>query len=121
MTAVLVVNRYRVDDGPDGAEFLALARPALQALADRPGFVRGRVGRSNDDTTLWVMVTEWESVGAYRRALGGYEVKLHAVPLMYRALDEPGAFEVLLDHDGDAVLERGSDRAPDSLGDPGQA
>ena len=116
---VLVVNRYRVLE-PDGGQFLAQARPALQALADRPGFVRGRVGRSSDDTTVWVIVTEWASVGAYRPALGGYEVKLHAVPLMYQAIDEPGAFEVLLDHDGDAVRERESDRAPDSLEGPGR-
>jgi hypothetical protein len=34
-------------------------------------------------------------VGAYRRALSDHEVKLVAVPLMYRAVDEPSAFEAL--------------------------
>ena len=28
----------------------------------------------------WCLVTEWESVGAYRRALGGFDVKITAVP-----------------------------------------
>ena len=33
--------------------------------------------------------------GAYRRALSSYDVKLHAVPTLSRALDEPSAYEVV--------------------------
>ena len=40
-------------------------------------------------------MTEWESVGAYRRALGGFDVKVHATPLLAESLDEPSAFETL--------------------------
>ena len=32
--------------------------------------------------------------GAYRRALSAYDVKLDAVPLLSRALDEPSAYEI---------------------------
>ena len=116
---MLVVNRYRVEPA-DAQDFLDLARPALAALADRRGFVDGQVGRGSDDVTAWVMVTRWESVGAYRRALSGYEVKLHAVPLMYRAVDEPGAYEVLLESSGEGVVAHGSDLADDSLAPPDQ-
>ena len=42
------------------------------------------------------MLTEWESVGAYRRALGNYQVKLLATPVLGRAEDRPSAFEQLL-------------------------
>jgi hypothetical protein len=49
-----------------------------------------------DDPHLWTLTTSWESVGAYRRALSDYQVKLVAVPLMYRAIDEPSAFEPLV-------------------------
>ncbi len=42
-----------------------------------------------------MLTTQWEHVGAYRRALSAYEVKLHAVPLLSRAIDEPSAFEVV--------------------------
>ncbi len=66
---------------------------ARQALSERPGYVDGTIGRNVDDPTLWVLSTTWEHVGAYRRALSSYEVKLRAVPLLSRALDEPSAYE----------------------------
>jgi quinol monooxygenase YgiN len=91
---MLVVNRYRVAAG-EADEFDAAARRALEALAARPGVVSGQVGRNVGDPGLWVMSTRWQSVGAYRRALSAYDVKLHAVPLMYKAIDEPCAFEDL--------------------------
>jgi hypothetical protein len=60
-------------------------------------------------------VTEWESVGAYRRALGHYEVKLRATPLLAQSVDQPSAFEALLvvDADGRRTV-RSSDRAVDA-------
>jgi hypothetical protein len=66
---------------------------AADILADRPGHVRGRLGRNTDAPELWVLTTEWESVGAYRRALSAYDVKLTAVPVLSRAIDEPSAYE----------------------------
>jgi hypothetical protein len=42
-----------------------------------------------------VLTTTWEHVGAYRRALSSYDVKLNAVPLLSRALDEPSAYELV--------------------------
>ena len=68
---------------------------ALAALAARPGYLDGTVGRNVDDPTLWVLTTRWEHVGAYRRALSSYDVKMRAVPVLYRALDEPSAYEVV--------------------------
>lgn len=110
---LIVVSRYRVPPGGQ-AEFLRLAQPALAALAARSGFVTGELGRAVDDGGLFVLSTRWESVGSYRRALSSYEVKVHAVPLMYRAVDEPSAFESLLSVvDGEVVAFRG-DRADDA-------
>ncbi len=117
---MLVVNRYRVAAG-EADEFEGAARRALAALGARPGFVAGQVGRNVDDPDLWVMSTRWQSVGAYRRALSAYDVKLNAIPLMYQAIDEPSAFEVLLEQTGDRVAAFASDRAPDNLGRPGRA
>jgi quinol monooxygenase YgiN len=91
---VLVVTRFRVAPG-QAAAFLEQARQALAALAGRTGWRSGRVGRATDDAELWVMTTEWDSVGTYRRALSAYDVKLTAVPLLSTALDEPTAFEVV--------------------------
>jgi hypothetical protein len=36
----------------------------------------------------------WRDVGSYRRALSSYDVKVTAVPLLSRALDEPSAYEL---------------------------
>ncbi len=91
----LVVNRYRLDP-VEQDDFLDLAAVALEALAARPGFVTGEVARSTDDPELLAMLTRWRAVGAYRRALSDHTVKATAVPLMYRCVDEPGAYEVLL-------------------------
>jgi hypothetical protein len=91
---VLVVNRFRVPLD-DGETFRADLAAAHAVLASCTGFVEGRVGRNVDDPELWVLTTRWDSVGAYRRALSSYDVKLHAVPLLSRALDEPSAYEVV--------------------------
>ena len=87
--------------GPDAADFLVRARAALAAFAARPGYLRGRVGRAADDPTVWVLTTEWEGVGAYRRSLGAYDVKVDAAPLLSLGRDEPSAFELL--HSDDAA------------------
>jgi hypothetical protein len=97
------------------AEFRARAEAALEVLAVRPGFVRGSIGRATDDEGAWLLLTEWESVGAYRRALGGYDVKLTATPLLATALDQPSAFEELLVIGADGTRVRAdSDRARDA-------
>ncbi|MCA1712426.1 MAG: antibiotic biosynthesis monooxygenase [Actinobacteria bacterium] len=92
---MLVVTRFEVPEA-DADGFLPQARAALAAFAARPGYVRGRVGRAADDPTAWVLTTEWVGVGAYRRSLSSYDVKVSAAPLLSRGRDEPSAFEVLV-------------------------
>lgn len=87
-----MITRYAVPVA-EATRFLAQARPALDVLTTAAGCAGARLGRSVDDPTLWTLTTTWTSVGAYRRALSSYEVKLVAVPLMYLALDEPTAYE----------------------------
>jgi heme oxygenase (mycobilin-producing) len=99
----------------DSADFEGRALAALEALAARPGYLRGTLGRSTDDPTAWLLLTEWENIGSYRRALGNYQVKLLATPLLAVAVDVPGGFESLAEvAPGGAVAERPSDLAPDS-------
>jgi heme oxygenase (mycobilin-producing) len=111
---VLVVSRFTVPPA-EGDRFAQLARAALEALAARPGFRRGHAGRAVDDPAEWVLVSEWDGVGAYRRALGTYDVKLAATPLLAQARDDAGAFEELVTADaGGIVATATSDRAPDA-------
>lgn len=108
MASVLVVTRFEVAEA-EASTFLDQARTALAAFASRPGYLRGRVGRAADDPTAWVMTTEWAGVGAYRRSLSSYDVKVDAAPLLSRSRNEPSAFELLV-RDGDVSS---SDRADD--------
>lgn len=78
-------------------DFRRRADEALAALSARPGYLRGTLGRSTDDDSAWTLVTEWQNVGSYRRALGNYDVKLHATPLLGEAVDLPSTFEPLVD------------------------
>lgn len=96
---MLVVNRFRA--GAGGLRLRADLELVHGLLADKAGYVTGWVGRNVDDPDLWVLTTRWENVGAYRRALSSYDLKLHGVPVLSRAIDEPGAYEVV---EPDAVL-----------------
>ena len=93
---MIVVNRFRaVPEAASGDALRSGLERALDALGERPGFVEGTIGRNLDDPELWLLTTRWENVGSYRRALSSYDVKLTAVPLLSRALDEPSAYEVV--------------------------
>ncbi|MEJ7742130.1 MAG: antibiotic biosynthesis monooxygenase [Nocardioidaceae bacterium] len=92
---MLAISRFRYDE-----DLADQARHELEVcvnqLALRPGFVVGTVGRALDDPTIWVLSTTWQHVGAYRRALSSYEIKMHVVPLLAHAIDEPSAYEVII-------------------------
>ena len=79
----------------DATGFREDLEAALALLAQQRGYADGRLGRNVDDPTLWVMVTRWKDVGSYRRGLSSYDVKVGAVPLLSRAIDEPSAYEPL--------------------------
>ena len=89
---MLVVSRFRVSDD-EAAQFRQDLVAAHDVLAGQVGYLDGSAGRNVDEPTLWVLVTRWRDVGSYRRALSSYDVKLGAVPLLSRAVDEPSAFE----------------------------
>ena len=105
---MLVVNRFRVPEDEARRFRAELEAAAATVLGEQAGYVDGTIGRNLDDPTLWALATRWEHVGAYRRALSSYDVKLRAVPLLSRALDEPSAYEVV---EPDTVLNIGSTRS----------
>lgn len=89
---MFVITRYTVPE-TDTESFRTDAAAAVEVLSRRPGFRGHRIGRAVDDPSLWTVVTEWDGVGYYRRALSDFDVKVTAVPLLSRAIDEPSAFE----------------------------
>ena len=90
----MVVNRFRVGEA-DLARFRDDAHGALATLAVMPGYVAGHIARNLDEPDLWLLTTTWTNVGSYRRALSSYDVKVGAVRLLGRAIDEPSAYESL--------------------------
>ena len=94
-----------------GTDLRGLGRASLEVLAGRPGFVRGSLGRATDDADAWVLVTEWDTVGSYRRALGNAEVKMTATPLFYLADGAVSGFEQLVTADPGGVADRVTDLA----------
>lgn len=114
---MIASTRHTVDPA-DGSAFLADASHLLSVFTGSAGCLRGRLGRAVDDPAEWVMLTEWTSIGAYRRALGSLSVQAAMEPTMGSVHDEPSAFEVLY-ADGDVpATYRASDRAGDELAAP---
>jgi hypothetical protein len=99
---VLVVTRFVVDGAE--SDLTERATTALGVLAACKGYLRGRLTRSLDEPANWMMITEWASVGAYRRALSSYDVKVYATPLLAQSLDEPSAYEQLAEVTPDGHL-----------------
>ena len=88
---MFAVTRLRAPE-EDGDALAAAVATLLAALAARPGFRGGELGRSADDPSLWALVTRWDGVGAYRRALSAAEVKITGAPVWVHAVDEPGVY-----------------------------
>ena len=89
--AVFALTRLRVRE-EDTDEFSASVAALIDALAARPGYLSGELGRSADDPALWGLLTRWDSVGSYRRALSAAEVKIAGAPVWVHAVDEPGVY-----------------------------
>ncbi len=77
----------------EASDFRAQLELVQSVLAEASGFIDGTVGQNLDDPTLWVLTTSWQNVGSYRRALSSTRAKLEAIPILARAIDEPGAYE----------------------------
>lgn len=115
---MLALHRFVVASG-QVAEFTDSAHAALVALAARPGYRGGELSRALDQPEHWCLATRWDSVGAYRRALGDVQVRLATVPLFAQALDEPAGYEVLARAEpGGPVTTSASDLAPDDAERP---
>ena len=110
-----MLSVVHLDPPQAGADLRAPGRAALEVLSRRPGFVRGSLARATDDADAWLLVTEWESVGDYRRALGNAQVKLTATPLFHLADGAVSAFEQLTTATPGALADHATDLATDGV------
>jgi hypothetical protein len=89
---MLVLTRHRADAAGARDDLLVAGDAALQALAARPGFVRGWCCAAADDDTMVLLGTEWSDVGSWRRAMSPVDVRMVVLPFFATAVDEPSAF-----------------------------
>lgn len=113
---LLVIIRFRsTGDVGDLVQTLRQAGETLQEHSGDQGELRSlRISRAVDDPTLVVLTMEWESVGAYRRALSSFEVKVSVVPVLSQAIDEPTAFEIVHAREGHEVSDSTGSLARDA-------
>jgi quinol monooxygenase YgiN len=114
---MLLVCRYRVAAGEVGG-FTARARRAIELLTAQPGCRQATLARATEDGQTWLLVAEFESVNAYRRALSPFDVREHVVPLLSEpdrsGTGGPSTFESLLIGADGVVTERPSVIAADA-------
>lgn len=88
---MFAIARFEIGDS-EKLEFLEQLQRAHQALAACPGYISGEIGVNTDQPGLVALVTRWSNIGSYRRALSNFQVKVDAVPVLARAIDEPGGY-----------------------------
>jgi hypothetical protein len=91
---LVVMNRFRVPEH-ETAQFAEDSRVALATLAESVGFIDGLIAASTDEADLRMITTRWVNVGSYRRALSRFEVKMSAIPLLSKSVDESSAYEAV--------------------------
>lgn len=89
---MIAIARFQIPMS-ESASFRAEIELVREVFAQATGYISGTVGQNLDEPTLWVLSTEWENVGSYRRALTSTRAKLEVIPILARAIDEPGAYE----------------------------
>jgi len=118
------MSRYRIP-ATERVGFLADLEEALAVLARQAGCIAASVGQATDDADLVLVRTEWTGIGAYRRALSAFDVKVTAIPVLSRAIDEPSAFETIRRWDDGHFVVSASGLAADAqqvrLGDAAAA
>lgn len=77
-TPIVVVSKL----GDAGVDFLDTLRSCLAILASNSGCMGIELGRSMDSESEFVLVSRWDNVGSYRKALSNYQVKSEVIPFI---------------------------------------
>lgn len=112
---LVVISRFRVSV-QGRSDFLQSMDTAIMILTRQAGCLAASLGQSTDEADLLLLRTEWAGVGAYRKALSAYEVKVSVVPLLSQAVDESSAFETIRTWDGHRLVSSASGLAADADG-----
>lgn len=112
-SALLVITKHRVHPH-EMSTWTQSAKVAIAPLAACAGCLGVEIGLATDEADLAVVVSKWENVGAYRRALSNFEVKMHSIPFLSTAMDESSAFELIYQNVSGQIKEFDAARALDA-------
>ncbi len=112
----LLIAHFDIAPGQDADNALTQAREPVRLLAEQPDTRWVRWGRSTEDAGRLVLVAEFDTAAAYRRAQSPLPVRSALIPWLSGAqVQTSGAFEVLTAADGGQFWE------PDvTVPDPGR-
>jgi hypothetical protein len=92
-------------DVSDSATWKLEAQQAMSVLQSRSGFVHGSIFHNADSLERYLIKTDWQDVGSYRRALSSMEAKVGVWPFLANMRDEATAFELLMEFTSESVIE----------------
>lgn len=68
----------------------------LEVLQASAGFVSLHLLHSPDEVQHYSVISQWQNVGSYRRAVSSTSAKLVIWPFLSTMIDQPSTFETLL-------------------------
>jgi quinol monooxygenase YgiN len=85
-----------------------------ELCAQSPGFLSSELGQSTDSLEDFTMIHRWADVGAYRKFLSRYEVKLEVIPFLSTFTKDSVTVEIIMDSQSDRVESGTSSLALDA-------
>ena len=111
--AIAVIAQLVVPEG-DRAQFDQGYVRVGELVAQSPGFLSSELGQSTDSLQDLTLIHRWEGVGAYRKFLSRYEVKLEVIPFLSKFTKESVTVEIINDSQSDMSQRAASSLAPDA-------
>ena len=79
----------------------------VELCTQSPGFLSSELGQSTDSLEDFTLIHRWADVGAYRKFLSRYEIKLEVIPFLSTFTKDSATVEIIRDSQSNQV-ERGT-------------
>ena len=86
----------------------------VELCAESPGFLSSELGQSTDSLEDFTLIHRWADVGAYRKFLSRYEIKLEVIPFLSTFTKDSVTVEIIMDSQSDRVESGISSLASDA-------
>ena len=86
----------------------------VELCAESPGFLSSELGQSTDSLEDFTLIHRWADVGAYRKFLSRYEIKLEVIPFLSTFTKDSVTVEIIMDSQSDRVESGTSSLASDA-------